>query len=1399
MKYIYLKTFQNSTKCPESKVPLMRNQIIDYTRCFNREGEYKGLHYDPVKDSFVLDMLFKINYFEENSKLYYVNALNDDKGNLYFEFWGENDNTNYIIGKSSESGESILFNEKNIFSTTPIVASNYHESIIINYNNNINIFYLDNKNINLINLNTEEIFSNSLSNIINNYKIEGDFSYRNSIIKLGNNHYLLSIFIGGYINLITFYFNTENIDGFKIINNYNKEASYSNSTECFQTDSLIIECLITHKLEPNQFSINIYSQNLTELNTNIKFGFYNNSTFTKIFHLKEEIGIYIFFDLEDGNKPKIFFKKLINYNLFDLFDFNSDTSKNNAHQFIKLDANGKINNINDCLFCSDATKINDSKFVIILTTKKSKELIICLFDLYNDDSSLRLRYYKSDLDLMNIKISFNLRSFVFKNYFGLVFYDSYNEYPGYLFFGYPNLVSKDKINITSIKIKLFIDSSEPYSYSLSDNFEIVNNIYGGEEKIKILNFSAPDKTGIIIKSSKLNSEIFLNQLLDNDDKLIFEQSSEGIIPGNYILEFIPITKLSKDNNIYETFYYGNAKGIDFDEIEYFSNETYKLIYTIECYEKCETCNQLGNESFYHCVKCLNDKFIVVNNGEKCVCSGYNYINEEDQNSCKENCTYQYYKYFLSENEKYCLSSCEYDGKILQKDELNKICYVNCSEDINGNKNSYKKMCVKNCPENYIPDENGICYYNKCENYLYFDKNIYEYQCTENKMCPKNYPFLKKELKMCFENCKLEELEKNQCNYNFINISNEINMYNYDDFLKNIRMEMKNNMNKKRLDNGETIIIENGPITYTISSIEEQNLKSLSNNMSIIDFNKCKQKLIDKNIIQEEQNLYIMKLDIQEEGMPTPIIEYEIYYYPENEDNLTLLDLSACENIRINIILPITINKNEIEKYNISSDYYNDICKSYTTEEGTDLSLKDRQKEYLEKNLIICQEGCYFSEYYFNLEKAVCSCLTKIKLENISDIRLNNPIKNTNFRKIKYKANFDLMKCAFSIFKRKEYRNNSANYIMMIIFLKSIETLILLIIRGYTKINKYINEIYDIKQGKEKKVMTKENLQNRIIKNKNNKNMENNNLEAKKISIYNNSKGEENNSHHELKKSNISVQNEKNEINDIEMKNINHSVNNNNDLIEDKNKIAVIYKERKIIEDDNLIYNDSELNILNYENAKKYDKRTYLQYYLSLIKMRHILISIFFERNDYNLDMIKTYLLLFAFGINYSICILFYNYNTMHKIYEEKGKFNFAYQFPDIISSSCITLLLINLISKICLCEDNIITIKRAEKENLKDLKKKEIKVIYWKFVAFFIVTYIILFFFWVYSISFCIVYKNTQTHLLIQAIISFIFTCIIPFIIYLIPGIFRILSLQKDNVQGSCLYIFSKILQVILC
>ena len=57
-----------------------------------------------------------------------------------------------------------------------------------------------------------------------------------------------------------------------------------------------------------------------------------------------------------------------------------------------------------------------------------------------------------------------------------------------------------------------------------------------------------------------------------------------------------------------------------------------------------------------------------------------------------------------------------------------------------------------------------------------------------------------------------------------------------------------------------------------------------------------------------------------------------------------LELDACKNIKIEILLPCIIEDNNTFKYNISSEYYNDICYSYTTEVGTDIILSDRRNE-----------------------------------------------------------------------------------------------------------------------------------------------------------------------------------------------------------------------------------------------------------------------------------------------------------------------------------------------------------------------------------------------------------------------------------------------------------------------
>ena len=58
-------------------------------------------------------------------------------------------------------------------------------------------------------------------------------------------------------------------------------------------------------------------------------------------------------------------------------------------------------------------------------------------------------------------------------------------------------------------------------------------------------------------------------------------------------------------------------------------------------------------------------------------------------------------------------------------------------------------------------------------------------------------------------------------------------------------------------------------------------------------------------------------------------------------------------------------------------------------------------------------------------------------------------------------------------------------------------------------------------------------------------------------------------------------------------------------------------------------------------------------------------------------------------------------------------------------------------------------------------------------------------------------YKNTQVHLIKDTLICFGLSLIYPLLLYLLPGVFRIMSLRAKNANRECLYKISKILQLI--
>ena len=62
---------------------------------------------------------------------------------------------------------------------------------------------------------------------------------------------------------------------------------------------------------------------------------------------------------------------------------------------------------------------------------------------------------------------------------------------------------------------------------------------------------------------------------------------------------------------------------------------------------------------------------------------------------------------------------------------------------------------------------------------------------------------------------------------------------------------------------------------------------------------------------------------------------------------------------------------------------------------------------------------------------------------------------------------------------------------------------------------------------------------------------------------------------------------------------------------------------------------------------------------------------------------------------------------------------------------------------------------------------------------------------------FCAVYRNTQIHLIKDTLISFRLSLINPFVIYLLPGIFRIYALSDVKSKRNFIYNLSLILQMI--
>ena len=529
-------------------------------------------------------------------------------------------------------------------------------------------------------------------------------------------------------------------------------------------------------------------------------------------------------------------------------------------------------------------------------------------------------------------------------------------------------------------------------------------------------------------------------------------------------------------------------------------------------------------------------------------------------------------------------------------------------------------------------------------------------------------------------------------------------------------------------------------------------------------------------------------------------------------------------------------------YDINNPIYQSICYSFSSKDGVDMTVKDRQEDFTENNKILCGEDCSY-EYDKENKRVECKCDAMINLPYISGLKVDKK-KLYQFMDIKKIGNFDVLKCFDLVLSWNGLKSNLGFYFFIPTIIMYIICIIIFYIYEFDIIKNHIKDLIfakiymkylDLKTRKksekkhrketgnyiledkipqlfnilkEKKIEIEDkyliyknknkkielDLIRQIMKNKtnyfetqgnNNINIENN--PPKKMSLSKPNK--------DCKKSNIKLGNTDMNSSSKNSLNINNKINFFSKMKKrQEEEKAIKAKKNKIRIIEIMKPNDAEMNDYEYKEAIKYDKRAFIQVYYSFLTTEHMLLKII-NKNDYNSRVVKAYLFFLDLDLNLVVNALFFNDETMHKILEDDGEYNFIYQLPQIIYSTIISFIFGTLFSYFGLSEDKILEFKKEKIEESLIEKKGEnlIQILFYKFLNFFIFSFLIILAFWYYIASFCAVYKNTQYHLIKDTLIGLATSFFSPIPIKLAPTILRIPSIKKKK---RFVFGLSKLLQI---
>ena len=759
---------------------------------------------------------------------------------------------------------------------------------------------------------------------------------------------------------------------------------------------------------------------------------------------------------------------------------------------------------------------------------------------------------------------------------------------------------------------------------------------------------------------------------------------------------------------------------------YFDSDdsTYKL-----CYETCHTCIRGGNYEENNCLTCAS------NHIKK---PGY-----PDSTNCVTECYYSYYYtpygYYKCSNS----SNCPDDANLYIR-ELKK-CTDDCNKEDNY-KYQYGGQCLASCPENTIPNEKKIC----------IEVNV--------------------------NSCAKSETE--------IDLQEFLTSGGVDSNAKNYATEFS--YTEKHVSLFYNSI-------YNILIYQDTNcISELSINMPKIDFGNCYDKI--QSDLKHNEKIIIALIQRNNGKGEKKSTSYN-FYDPKTGDKLDIDELCKDEEIIVKENIISILNESEttlsmdsllyltqqnIDIFNLSNEFYTDICYHFDSPNGKDVPFQDRIHIYY-PNLTLCELGCVTQGVNFTTMESICQC-------KINDIMSNEFISGNaivesalgEIADIISSSNLLVLTCYKDVFTIDYIMKGTGGFIVIGIFVIEIIFALIFLINDMKFIRNYLfnmTQYYVIYLTSKNEIFTRNTRDfltsiDKLKSSPPHKKVTSSTSEKSSTMFPKqvNSKEYLKISKKETTKKLTRYKSSKKSMKNILFNSDKKGTNIKNELTKAKKNCGNIDIEE---------YLKPDKDDMEYDDAIKLDKRSFCEYLNDSLKEKQIIMETFFYKENIKPMSIKILLLILNINLYFVVNGLFFNETYIIKVYEADENENFlgyiGRSYSNFFYSLLVGFFIDVILDLVFIDEKKIKRIFLREKNDLMQLKYEisvNTKSIKNRYVVFIIICFFVAIISWYYVSCFNCVYPGVKNEWIKSSVTIIFIMQIISVLMRIIESILRSISFE---------------------